>query len=289
MTTKQIPGSLSAPDGSHYVTLTDGAGNLAPSSSSGNANGQAIMANSAPVVIAQDQTPVPVQPVDASGALAVTGTGTASVTSATTLFSLDTTGYSSISVQVTSPGTTTTITYEVSNDNATWVTEYGMPVNSIGSLSVAIPVTTSATAGHLVFPAFARYFRARVSTYGSGTVTAFYALRQAQLQPSIFTQLTAATSQVSLGAATSGGYSFNHITTATTTTAKSGAGTLHTIAVNKGVAVATITVYDNTAGSGTVIAVIAADNPATYTYDIAFATGCTLVTSGANDVTVSYK
>lgn len=35
MTTKQIPGSLSAPDGSHYVTLTDGAGNLSPASGGG--------------------------------------------------------------------------------------------------------------------------------------------------------------------------------------------------------------------------------------------------------------
>jgi hypothetical protein len=35
MTAKQLPGSLYAPDGSLYITLTDGAGNLAPSSSGG--------------------------------------------------------------------------------------------------------------------------------------------------------------------------------------------------------------------------------------------------------------
>lgn len=51
-----------APDGSQYVVLTDGAGNLAPASggSSGNPNGQATMANSAPVVIASNQSAVPI-------------------------------------------------------------------------------------------------------------------------------------------------------------------------------------------------------------------------------------
>lgn len=33
MAVKQIAGSLTAPDGSYYVALTDGAGNLSPSSS----------------------------------------------------------------------------------------------------------------------------------------------------------------------------------------------------------------------------------------------------------------
>lgn len=59
MTAKQIANSLYAPDGSYYVTQTDGAGNLSPSSTA-NSNGQATMANSAPVVIASNQTAVPV-------------------------------------------------------------------------------------------------------------------------------------------------------------------------------------------------------------------------------------
>lgn len=84
-----------------------------------------------------------------------------------------------------------------------------------------------------------------------------------------------------------------HITSATTTTAKSGAGILHSITINKAVAAATITVFDNTAGSGTVLALITfgaallSDPPNTATYDIAFTTGCTIVTSGATDITVS--
>ncbi len=89
------------------------------------------------------------------------------------------------------------------------------------------------------------------------------------------------------------GYSFTHISTATTTTAKSGAGVLHTITINAlGTVASTTTVYDNTAGSGTVIAIInTLAGQETYTYDVAFATGLTLVTTGtvAPDITVSYR
>lgn len=91
------------------------------------------------------------------------------------------------------------------------------------------------------------------------------------------------------------GRTYSHISTATTTTIKSGAGFLHTLVINTTVALGTITIYDNTAGSGTVIAVIT--NPATLlqmgpltaTYDIAFTTGLTIVTTGAQDLTVAYR
>lgn len=112
---------------------------------------------------------------DAANAAPMAGTGNASVTSATTLFSLDTTGYNGVSIQVTSAGSTCTITYEASNDNATWVSIAGLNSASTGS---NIWTTTSTTAISLGFPAQSRYFRARVSTYTSGTVTAYYALRR---------------------------------------------------------------------------------------------------------------
>lgn len=90
-----------------------------------------------------------------------------------------------------------------------------------------------------------------------------------------------------------GGHSFAHISTATTTTVKSGAGYLHTLSVNGlGTVASTTTVYDNTAGSGTVIAVInTLAGQESYVYDVAFATGLTIVTTGtvAPDITVSYR
>lgn len=83
-------------------------------------------------------------------------------------------------------------------------------------------------------------------------------------------------------------YSYNHITTATTTVVKNTPGTLHTIVVNT-TAAGTITVYDNTAASGTVVAILkasVAEN--TYTFDTIMGTGITVVTGAASDVTVTY-
>jgi hypothetical protein len=91
------------------------------------------------------------------------------------------------------------------------------------------------------------------------------------------------------------GSSFGNMTTATTTTHKSGAGILHKIIVNTLVASATITVFDNTAGSGTKIATITlpstitGDQPFALTYDLSFATGLTITTSGGTDLTVVYR
>lgn len=90
------------------------------------------------------------------------------------------------------------------------------------------------------------------------------------------------------------GFTYGNMTTATTTTFKSGAGVLHSITINSlGTVASTISVFDNTAGSGTSIAVLNSltTGQATYTYDVAFTTGLTLVTTGtvAPNVTVSYR
>ncbi len=83
-------------------------------------------------------------------------------------------------------------------------------------------------------------------------------------------------------------FSGNYISTATTTTVKSGAGVLHAITVTE-TAAGTITVYDNTAGSGTIKAALKASiAEGTYVFDITFATGLTIVTAGASKITVSY-
>lgn len=84
-------------------------------------------------------------------------------------------------------------------------------------------------------------------------------------------------------------FSYSNITSATTTTVKSGAGFLHCITVNT-TAAGAITVYDNTAGSGTKIGTLKssiAEN--TYYFDVSFGTGLTIVTAAASDITVSYR
>lgn len=87
---------------------------------------------------------------------------------------------------------------------------------------------------------------------------------------------------------TYGSNSFLNVVAGTaTTTVKSGAGSLIAVVINtKGASSNTLTIYDNTAGSGTVIAII--DTTAalvTLTYNVAFSTGLTLVSAtgtGAN-------
>lgn len=103
-------------------------------------------------------------PVDQRDGLAVSG----SVTSAAVLFTQDMLGYESATVQVTSAGTSCTIAYETSDDNTNWVSTGGLNVATIGSSATAI---TSTAAIGLRFGNLLRYFRARVSIYGSGTVT----------------------------------------------------------------------------------------------------------------------
>jgi hypothetical protein len=90
-----------------------------------------------------------------------------------------------------------------------------------------------------------------------------------------------------------GAYSNSHIAATGTTTAKSGAGLVHTVCINtKGASSNVLTLYDNTAGSGTVIAVIdTTANVGCLTYDYGFATGLTAVdaTGTAPDVSITYK
>lgn len=92
-----------------------------------------------------------------------------------------------------------------------------------------------------------------------------------------------------------GSYLYQHISTGTTTTVKSTSGVLHTLAINTCVASATVTIYDNTAASGTIIGVLTCPStitgitPETTLFDLRFATGLTIVTSGATDVTATYR
>lgn len=89
-------------------------------------------------------------------------------------------------------------------------------------------------------------------------------------------------------------FSKTNITTGTTTLVKSGAGILHAIVVGTPVASATIKFYDgltavNIFSTMTLGSVITGIDPMSVTYDVAFTTGLTIVTSGATDITVSWS
>lgn len=91
-------------------------------------------------------------------------------------------------------------------------------------------------------------------------------------------------------------YSYVNITTQTTTVVKGSPGFLQAIIINTPVASSVITIYDNTAGSGTKIgtitlpATLLSDGSISITYNATCTTGLTVVTaSGTSDVTVIYR
>ncbi len=91
--------------------------------------------------------------------------GTAS--SASVIVSIDTTGYSSIVAQITANASSNTVTFETSNDNATWLPTYG----AVPSAALSAPVSGVASIPLAVFPVTGRYFRARISSYVGGSTT----------------------------------------------------------------------------------------------------------------------
>ena len=87
-----------------------------------------------------------------------------------------------------------------------------------------------------------------------------------------------------------GNPAYTHVSGAATTVCKTGAGCLHSIVV--GTPGGTCTIYDNTAGSGAVIAVIDLSTltaPVSLAFDCDFTTGLTLVTTSTSDITAVFE
>jgi hypothetical protein len=87
--------------------------------------------------------------------------------SAAVLVSVSNNCYMGGSFQVITAGTSCTVSYEQSNDGTNWI---ALPVVSAAAANSAA-VTTSTTAGVYAFASAAAFVRARVSTFGSGTVS----------------------------------------------------------------------------------------------------------------------
>lgn len=142
--------------------------------------GGAVAVGSAPTA-----NPVGVSGVDGSGlkrALLTDATGklttvtpdcadvSGSVSSADVLFTVDMLNYQSITVHLTDAGTGCTIIWEASTNQNVWVGVSGVTVGPSATSNTFS--TTAGTAGAYSIPKKLRWFRARVSVYGSGTVTA---------------------------------------------------------------------------------------------------------------------
>jgi hypothetical protein len=82
---------------------------------------------------------------------------------------------------------------------------------------------------------------------------------------------------------------YQNITTATTTTVESGPGIFRRLIIGT-TAAGTITIYDNTAASGTKIATLKASiAEGVYVFDCRFSIGLTIVTGAASDCTVTWE
>jgi hypothetical protein len=88
-------------------------------------------------------------------------------------------------------------------------------------------------------------------------------------------------------------FTYSNLTGAATYNVKTSSGTLHSIVVNTaGGTTPSLTIYDNTAGSGTKIGTIsgtAIAAGASFFYDVVFNTGLTIVQVGTGDYTVTYR
>ena len=122
-------------------------------------------------------------PVAQADGLSVSGTAT----SAAVLFTTSMLNYESITVQVTSAGTNCVIVYEQSEDQTIWYSVSGISVTNSGP---SAPSSATTAAAMNIFPRKGTYFRARVATYGSGTVAVTGALSKTPFNLTIEARLS---------------------------------------------------------------------------------------------------
>lgn len=83
---------------------------------------------------------------------------------------------------------------------------------------------------------------------------------------------------------------YKNITANATTVVKSSQGRLHAVTINNKGSTGVVTLYDNaSAASGTKIGTLTLTAETTQLYDVSFANGLTVVTSGSVDITVSFR
>jgi hypothetical protein len=197
-----------------------------------------------------------------------------------------------------------TIVFEATNDGVNWSSMTCLPRSGNAA---SFTQTTNAILGKCETGAVVS-FRARISASTSGTAVVTLTASAAntlnnsyQLSASnnITTAAQSGTWTVQPGntANTTPWYvthkgSFSNITTATTTTVKSGAGVLKRVCYGTVANGSSAQLYDNTAGSGTTISLITPPNgsaPVCLPFDLSFATGLTIVTTGTSNITVVYE
>lgn len=212
-------------------------------------------------------------------------------------------GMSTALVSVIETGTTTTagaLIFE-GYDGTTWLPVQGVQQNTLNPPVSSYTLVNNTNAQFSFDISGYQQFRVRVSTVITGTGTPQAAVTLSLQASDNITSMPVGLAQKLDNVNDSitsypFGHTYSNITTTTTTTVKSGAGVLHSLTINTPVASSVITIYDNTAGSGTKIgtitlpATLLSEGPQGVILDLAFSTGLTLVTAtGASDITVGWR
>lgn len=247
-----------------------------------NSTGQLLVAGAGGTGTGASQELGAYQTVTLQNAAVATGNGTA----------IDLSGMGGLGIVVT--GTFVgTVTFEIQDAVGNWNTAL-VQTNSTTSL---VSTATATGVFHRPSSGFSA-FRARISAYTSGSITVTAFAENTAYIPIIqnmgmYERLDATNDAITNYPL---GHSFLNIAAGTaTTTVKTGAGVLEAIVFNgPATATNTTTVYDNTAASGTVIAIPLATAivaPTTVRYGNAFTIGLTIITATANgaNMTVVYR
>lgn len=242
-----------------------------------------------------------------------TATWTSATSINTALTNSSALGYGTATVTTIETGTTTTagaLTFEV-YDGTNWWAVTGQQIGSYVVQSAYTLVNATNVAWTFDIAGF-QGFRVRLSTAITGTGSPqVVVIMQLQAAPNDITPSVGWAQKLDQVndaiTAYPFGHSFLNITTNATTTVKSGAGVFKGFTVNNNgfTTAGTITIYDNTAGSGTKIgtwtipisppgtALLATDlMPPILGLDLAFSTGLTFVTATtapAADISVIYR
>jgi hypothetical protein len=177
--------------------------------------GQKPSSGSSPVVIASDQSSIPVTQTE------IYITGQATLTAGNNIFlssagtgSSDAQGFKSGSVQILSSASSGTIIFEHSNDNLNWQFMPVFRADSGSPNAIVSAVTSSVSSFFYHFPIKARYIRCRIGTVLNATNQAYLRLSQESWSP-IVPNITNATA-ANLNATVSGALtSVGTITTVT--------------------------------------------------------------------------
>lgn len=120
-----------------------------------------------------------------------------STTTAQAVATTDVSGYNSVSVQVTSQGGSSTITFQGSNDNINWVSQGLLSLASVGT-SIASTTTTS-TGVIFSGPCPYRYFRLNVTGIVSGSTDGIVEFKSVPFSPTITSGFVSALSAGTTG------------------------------------------------------------------------------------------